>query len=130
MISDFCNGVMAYTDWNVLLDENGGPNHVGNFCFAPVHYNTKTGKLTYTPTFYYIGHFSRFVRPGARRISSSVSRTTLQSVSFANTDGSIVTVVMNKSDMEVSYKFFVDKSMTEMVIKPHAIQSIVYRLPQ
>ena len=46
MINDFNNGTVAWTDWNILLDETGGPNHVGNLCFAPVHGNTKTGELT------------------------------------------------------------------------------------
>ena len=44
---DFNNGTVGWTDWNILLDENGGPNHVGNFCFAPVHADTKTGEITY-----------------------------------------------------------------------------------
>jgi len=55
MINDFNNGTVGWTDWNILLDENGGPNHVENFCFAPMHANTKTGELIYTPSYYYIG---------------------------------------------------------------------------
>ncbi|MEN9684900.1 MAG: hypothetical protein RLZZ28_686, partial [Bacteroidota bacterium] len=47
MIHDFNNGMTGFTDWNILLDETGGPNHVGNFCFAPIHANTKTGELIY-----------------------------------------------------------------------------------
>jgi glucosylceramidase len=46
----------GWTDWNILLDQNGGPNHVGNFCFSPIHGDTRTG-LIYTPSYYYIGHF-------------------------------------------------------------------------
>ena len=65
MINDFNDGAVGWTDWNVLLDEKGGPNHVGNFCFAPIHADTRTGELTYTNSYYYIGHFSKFVRPGA-----------------------------------------------------------------
>ena len=64
MINDFNDGAVGWTDWNVLLDEQGGPNHVGNFCFAPVHADTKTGELIYTNSYHYIGHFSKFVRPG------------------------------------------------------------------
>ena len=60
MINDFNNGMVGFTDWNILLDETGGPNHVQNFCFAPVHGDTRTGKLTYTNAYYYIGHFSKF----------------------------------------------------------------------
>lgn len=63
MISDFINGTVCWTDWNILLDEKGGPYHVANFCFAPVHADTQTGELIYTNTYYYIGHFSKFIRP-------------------------------------------------------------------
>jgi glucosylceramidase len=54
MVNDFNNGVVGWTDWNILLDENGGPNHVGNFCFSPIHANVKTGELTYMDSYYYI----------------------------------------------------------------------------
>ena len=43
MINDFNSGAVGWTDWNILLDEHGGPNHVGNFCFAPVHGDTDNG---------------------------------------------------------------------------------------
>ena len=52
MINDFNNGTVGWTDWNILLDERGGPNHAGNFCFAPVHANTATGEFDYTPSDY------------------------------------------------------------------------------
>jgi glucosylceramidase len=65
MIGDFNAGTVGWTDWNILLDETGGPNHVGNFCFAPIIGDTKTGKLIYTNAYYYIGHFAKFIRPGA-----------------------------------------------------------------
>lgn len=45
MINDFNNGTNGWTDWNILLDQKGGPNHVGNFCFAPIHADTATGEL-------------------------------------------------------------------------------------
>ena len=78
MLNDFNYGTVAWTDWNVLLDENGGPNHVSNFCFAPIHADTRTGKLIYTNSYYYIGHFSKFIRPGAQRIAASGNRDKLQ----------------------------------------------------
>src|SRR5438105_5732747 len=101
MINDFNSGAVGWTDWNVLLDETGGPNHVNNFCFAPVHADTKTGELTYTNSYYYLGHFSKFVRPGAKRIASSPSRSPLLSAAFMNTDGRVAVVVMNKSDQQI-----------------------------
>jgi glucosylceramidase len=98
MIHDFNNGMVGFTDWNILLDETGGPNHVGNFCFAPIHGNTKTGELIYTNEYYYIGHFSKFIQPGAKRIISSPSRSQFLSTSFINPDGSVVVIVMNQGN--------------------------------
>ncbi len=126
LINDFNSGLMAYCDWNILLDENGGPNHVGNFCFAPVHYNTQTGKIIYTPIYYYIGHFSKFIRPEAKRVSATASRSSLLTASFLNTDGKMATIIMNSTSNEIKYKLIVGDQMTEMVIKPHAIQTVVY----
>ncbi|MGB8704213.1 MAG: glycoside hydrolase family 30 protein [Gillisia sp.] len=126
MIHDFNNGTVAWTDWNILLDQNGGPNHVGNFCFAPVHANTDTGKLIFTPSYYYIGQFSKFIHPGAKRVSTSVSRSVLLSTSFINKDGKMATVVMNETDKAIKYNLIVGDSEAVFEIPAHAIQTLVY----
>jgi glucosylceramidase len=126
MINDFNCGTVAWTDWNILLDENGGPNHKGNFCFAPIHADTKNGNLIYTPAYYYIGHFSKFIRPGAKRVSSVCSRSILKTTSFVNANGKIATVVMNSSNSSVDYKLKVGSQIVELSILPHAIQTLVY----
>ncbi len=126
MIHDFNNGTVGWTDWNILLDERGGPNHVENFCFAPVHADTRTGELIYTPSYYYIGHFSKFIRPGAKRLSTASSRSHLLATSFLNPDGSIAAVVMNQSDLEIKYKFYFEGMLFEEIIYPHSIQTIVF----
>jgi glucosylceramidase len=81
-------------------------NHVGNFCFSPIHGDTRTGALIYTPS-YYIGHFSKFIGKSAK-ISSVASRSQLLTTSFLNQDGKVVTVVMNESDVEVKYNLYRD----------------------
>ncbi len=126
MIHDFNNGTIAWTDWNILLDETGGPNHVGNLCFAPVHADTKTGELIYTPSYYYIGHFSKFIRPEAKRVSTVSSRSALLSTSFLNENGKMVTVVMNHTDEEIKYKLYIGMNAIEERIAPHAMQSLIY----
>ncbi|MCI4666947.1 MAG: glycosyl hydrolase [Bacteroidia bacterium] len=126
MINDFNEGVVAWTDWNILLNDKGGPNHVGNFCFAPVH-ATEDDSLIFTPTYYYIGHFSKFVRPGAKRVSTSSSRSALLSTSFENEDGSMVSIVMNHTDEAVKYFLFAGgDASTEMEIPARAMQTIIY----
>ena len=126
MINDFNSGTVGWTDWNVLLDETGGPNHVKNFCFAPVHADTRTGQLIYTNSYYYIGHFSKFVRPGAKRIASSPTRSPLLSAAFINPDGKVSVVVMNRTDQEISYHLWVDGQAAEVDSLPRSIQTLVF----
>nr|WP_315191003.1 glycoside hydrolase family 30 protein [uncultured Flavobacterium sp.] len=126
MINDFNNGTVGWTDWNILLDQNGGPNHVGNFCFAPIHMDTNSGELIYTPSYYYIGHFSKFIRPDAKRVSTAVSRSSLISTSFLNKDGKMVTVVMNQSNKSVTYNLMIASEKTVVTIPAHGIQTLVY----
>jgi len=126
MINDFNCGTVGWTDWNILLDERGGPNHVGNFCFAPVHADTKTGELIYTSSYYYIGHFSKFIRPGARRIVSSSNRDLLETTAFRNTDGKTVVVVMNRSEQKLSYLLWMQGKAAMLESLPHSIQTLVF----
>ena len=126
MINDFNSGTVGWTDWNVLLDENGGPNHVKNFCFAPVHADTRTGELIYTNSYYYIGHFSKFVRQGAKRIASSPSRSPLLSTAFINPDGKVAVVVMNRTEQKISYFLWLDGQAAEVESLPHSIQTLVF----
>ena len=126
MIHDFNNGMTGFTDWNILLDETGGPNHVGNFCFAPVHANTKTGELIYTNEYYYIGHFSKFIQPGARRIVSSASRSQLLTTAFRNEDGKVVVIVMNQSGNATPYYLWINGKAAEAKALPHSISTLIF----
>jgi glucosylceramidase len=127
MINDFNNGMTGFTDWNILLDETGGPNHVGNFCFAPVHADTRTGELIYTNAYYYIGHFSKFIQPGAKRIAAAPSRSQLLSTAFLNPDGSVVVVVMNESGINTPFHIWINGQSIESVARPHSINSYIIR---
>ena len=126
MIHDFNNGTVGWTDWNILVDETGGPNHVGNFCFAPVIGDTKKGELIYTNSYYYIGHFSKFIRPGAKRITSSSNRDMLVTTAFQNQDGKIVVVVMNNSDQKVPYFLWMNGKAAKTESLPHSIVSMIF----
>lgn len=127
MINDFNNGTVAWTDWNILLDQTGGPNHVGNFCFSPVLGNTETGDLMFTNAYYYIGHFSKFIRPGAKRIASVSSSANLLSTAFINEDNSVVVIIMNKSDKEMVYNLSLDLKNAEQIAQSHSIQTIILK---
>ncbi len=126
MINDFNTGTEGWTDWNILLDEQGGPNHVGNFCFAPIHADTRTGELIYTNSYYYIGHFSKFIRPGAKRILASPSRSMLLVTAFVNEDGTVAVVVMNPTSRDGQYSLTVGSSSVEIGTLPHSIQTVMF----
>lgn len=126
MIHDFNSGTVAWTDWNILLDERGGPNHVGNFCFAPVH-SLKGKQLFYTNSYYYIGHFSKYIKPGAKRINASSNRTNLLSTAFKNPDGSIAVVVMNDSDSTLHYSLVLEGQAAPAVSHPHSISTLLFQ---
>lgn len=82
--------------WNLALDEKFGP-HLGGCgdCRGVVTIDSKTGAVTRNPEYYALGHLSRFVRPGARRIASTSPVTGVETVAFANPDRSQVLLAFN-----------------------------------
>eukprot|EP00927_Polykrikos_kofoidii_P041384 TRINITY_DN35292_c0_g1_i1.p1 TRINITY_DN35292_c0_g1~~TRINITY_DN35292_c0_g1_i1.p1 ORF type:complete len:493 (-),score=69.53 TRINITY_DN35292_c0_g1_i1:113-1591(-) len=103
MISDFNSGCEGWIDWNLWLDETGGPNHVGNLCSAPIICDTENNEVLYQPSYWYLGHFSRYISPGAQRLLASSSRDALEVVAFLNPDTSVAVVVMNQSDQDMQF---------------------------
>lgn len=129
ILRDLNNGAVAWTDWNILLDETGGPNHVRNFCYAPVHADTRTGELLYMNSFHYIGHFSKFIRPGARRVIASATTDAIETTAFVNPDGSTAVVVLNTGDSAQSFALHLGAGGVAPLTSPaHSIMTLVVRL--
>jgi len=129
MIGDFSNWVCGFIDWNIALDQRGGPNHVGNFCDSPVIIDVTTKEVRYGASFYYIGHFSRFVRPGAQRIASGGATAPLEATAFRNPDGSLVAIVVNPSDSPVRFALAASEETLGCTIPAHGIQTYVRAEP-
>ena len=125
MIMDLNNGACGWVGWNIILDERGGPNHVGNFCTAPIICDTKTGALTYMNTFYYMGHFSKFIRPGAKRIICSSNSDDLLATAFLNTDGKIAVVVMNQTENEITFHTWIENRAVKTNSPAHSIITLL-----
>jgi glucosylceramidase len=125
LVHDLNGGAEGWTDWNVLLDERGGPNHVGNFCIAPIHGNTQTGELTYVSSYYYLGHFSKFVRPGAKRVAATSNDDDLLVTAFLNPDGRLATVVMNRGNADKDVILWVDGRGAKTKSPAHSILTLV-----
>jgi glucosylceramidase len=126
ILGNLNHGMSAWTDWNLLLDERGGPNHVANFCSAPIMADTQTDTIYYQSSFYYIGHFSRFIRPGAVRIGFSRYTDRLETTAFRNPDGSVAVVVMNRTDEEIPFVLRTEHGIVETASPAHSIQTMVY----
>lgn len=122
ILNDLNCGTTIWTDWNIMLNEQGGPNHVGNYCYAPVH-AMDNGNLAFTYMYYYIGHFSKFIRPGAKRVVASSNRADVQTTAFVNPDGKLVVVILNKSDEEYELGLWIDGAQSQTKSKPHTIST-------
>ncbi len=125
MVHDFNSGAVAWTDWNILLNQKGGPNHVGNYCYAPVIADTETGKLIFTNAYDYIGHFSKFIRPGDRRVETSSNRDKLEATAFKNKAGKLSVIVLNRSDDGIPYHLWIEGKAAKVTSLPHSIQTLV-----
>lgn len=125
MINDLNRWTTGWIDWNLLLDETGGPNHVGNLCSAPIHADSATGSLLYQSSFAYIGHFSRFIQPGARRVLCAASSQDLEATAFVNPDGRTATVVMNRTEKAIAFTLRVQDSHCAVNIPARAIATFV-----
>ena len=125
ILNDLNCGIRAWSDWNILVDQTGGPNHVGNFCFAPVIGDVTTGKLYFTNEYWYIGQFSKFIRPEARRVASSSNRDVLQTTAFINKNGKLAVVVLNMSDNAVDYHLWMQGRWAPLTAPAHSIETIV-----
>lgn len=103
IISDLNRWTTGWVDWNLVLDEKGGPNHVGNFCSAPILCDTVKDEILYQPSYFYIGHFSRTIRPGAERILCASTHDALEVTAARNQDGSVAVVVMNRTESPMDF---------------------------
>lgn len=127
MLNDLNAWTEGWIDWNMLLDETGGPNHVGNYCSAPIIADTRTGELHYQSSYYYIGHFARFIQPGARRIGCRVSDGDLEATAFRNPDGSLAVVILNRTEAEIAFTLALGDQNLACLSPARSIQTYVVR---
>jgi glucosylceramidase len=125
MINDLNRWTVGWIDWNLLLDETGGPNHVGNLCSAPILADAARDVLLRQSSYWYIGHFARFVQPGARRVLCAASRQALEATAFINPDGSTATVVMNRSDAPIRFVLQIDGAEHAAEVPARAMVTLV-----
>ena len=125
MIGNFNNYCNSFCDWNLLLNEKGGPNHVGNYCDAPIMADTQKDEVEVHDSYYYIGHFSKYVAKGAKRIGSSKFSEDIETVAFKNPDGSIVSVVLNRTDRDMKFTYRVCGQQVDCTAEAHSIATYI-----
>jgi glucosylceramidase len=125
MINDLNRWTVGWIDWNLVLDWRGGPNHVGNYCSAPILIDRDHDTLLPQSSYYYIGHFARFVRPGAKRVLCAASRQDLESAAFVNPDGSVAVVTMNRSEHPRRFALRIDGGEAVAELPPRSIATYV-----
>jgi glucosylceramidase len=127
MINDLNRWTVGWIDWNLLLDEQGGPNHVGNFCSAPFLAVPAEDGLHAQSSFAAIGHFARFVQPGAQRVLAAATREALECTAFGNPDGSVAVVVLNRSEHDLAFSLAIDGMVHATDLPSHAIATYLSR---
>jgi len=115
----------GWIDWNIVLDTKGGPNHVNNWCIAPVIAKPETDEAYYTPLYYVMAHFSKFFRPGATRIGVSTELKNLMITSCKNSDGTIAVAILNDKEEAVHYRITVGGREVATKIDGNSLQTIV-----
>jgi glucosylceramidase len=125
IINDLNRWTVGWIDWNLLLDERGGPNHVGNFCSAPILADRENGSLMHQSAYWVLGHFARFVRPGARRVLCAATREALECTAFVNPDGSCAVVAMNRGEHSLPFTLTLDGRRHGAELPPRSIATFV-----
>ena len=122
------NGLSCYIDWNLLLDEVGGPNHVDNFCSAPIICDTVNNRLIYQPSYCFIGHLSKYVPVGSKRIAHSKYTSDLVVNTFLTPEETVIVVVLNETNrqIELNIKDVKKNQLANTVIGPKTVTTFIY----
>ena len=121
LIGDLNHGICAFYDWNILLDEQGGPNHVGNWCHAAFLYDRKEKVLHPQLIQQYYYHFAFFIAPGAKRIAVSKYTDKLEVTAFQNPNGTITVVMFNRGKDSIPVNLRLDGQLVELTVKGKTI---------
>jgi glucosylceramidase len=118
------NHVDGWVDWNMVLDRQGGPNWFENWCVAPVIVDPEQDEVYFTPLYFTMTHFSRFIKPGAKRIGFSNPDDSLMVTAAQNPDGTIAVVLLNMNESEKDFTLILDNKSVNVRISPKALQTI------
>jgi glucosylceramidase len=119
------NWVDGWIDWNMVLDKQGGPNWFKNWCVAPVIVDPDNDEVYFTPLYYTLSHFSKYIRPGATRIGFENSDTSVLITAARNPDGSIAVVLLNQEEAPKFINLSLMEKNVSIKMSAKALQTIV-----
>ncbi|MFN7043730.1 MAG: glycoside hydrolase family 30 protein [Flavobacterium sp.] len=119
------NQVDGWVDWNMVLDRQGGPNWFKNWCIAPVIVDDKNDEVYFTPLYYVMSHFSKFMRPGAVKIGCEINNKDLKVTAVQNLDNSIALVIFNPTEQSHSIEINLNNDKKAITIAGKALQTVV-----
>ncbi len=119
------NWVDGWVDWNMVLDRQGGPNWFKNWCVAPIIVDPEADEVYFTPIYYTMAHFSKYMRPGAVVIDVENPDKDLMVTAVKNPDDSIAVVLFNEGKTAKNFTLNLNNSNVDIKISAQAIQTIV-----
>lgn len=119
------NQVDGWVDWNMVLDRQGGPNWFKNWCVAPVIVDDKNDEVYFTPLYYVMSHFSKFMRPDAVKIGCVANNKELKVTAVQNPDKSIALVIFNPTEVKHTLEIQINNQNTVISIDAKALQTVV-----
>jgi glucosylceramidase len=120
------NNVHGWIDWNMVLDKQGGPNWFKNWCIAPIIVDTKSDEVYYTPLYYIMSHFSKYIRPDSHIIESTSSNKNIMVVAAENPDKSIAIIAFNPTNSGHTLQVEVNSKIVSVNIDKQALQTILF----
>lgn len=128
-MQDLQHSVNGWIDWNLWLDETGGPNYVNNTVDAPIVVNATKNEAYKQPIFYAIGHFSKFIKEDSVRVETKSSSSLVDVVGFKRPDNTMVLVVQNKHQSKPVKVELRDprRSIKSLVLAPDSVHTVVYK---
>ncbi|XP_049820602.1 putative glucosylceramidase 4 [Aethina tumida] len=125
-VDDINLGVGGWTDWNMILDEQGGPCYINNFVDAPIIVNNSTGEFYKQPMFYALGHFSKFLLPGSIVLDTDVtSEFAIKSVAVLRPDNLTAIIIFNEEEKEATVNINDEKGNVSVQIPAKSINTIL-----